>query len=571
MRTAGDRVPTTLRPDPALVRLHALRNDYAAAAEQGKRALLTQLSAVRGLSLRQLQRWHDDLLFLRAFPGAAATHRLALRALAHIEARFRALPRRERQAADDTGIAGSTSRHVLPYPVVRWLARVEPRNVSIDWRAYGEPARLDTLLEQLLRAAERDAFASGEFGTREWLDLMQPADCPQLRWLIDAVEADRRHARRLAADWNAAEVPVAWSLVGSRWSVTRNAAPMKQVVLRGAMRRPPPDPAAHVATPLARIDLLPARRAAAYIALARAALAARCREVHAITYASAREVYLADLGEGVQMAVLGLQPAYRLTLEANYGYLLLANGVPIGYGGVTPLFRQANTGINIFESFRGAEAAFVWLQMLRTFVTLFDCRRFIVNAYQFGAGNREAIASGAYWFYYRLGFRPAGAVLRTLAAAEAGRLARRGARSSAATLRRLADGDLHFDLPGWRAADAFPEALLPQLGAAAARRLAQVGAGTRDAAERTLAHALATDLGAGDLLRWPAARRRAFCDLAPLAALAANVATWPASDRRAATAVLVARASAQERDFARAAVNAPRLFHALRDAARALK
>ena len=155
------------------------------------------------------------------------------------------------------------------------------------------------------------------------------------------------------------------------------------------------------------------------IDLARSALAARAREVHAMNYPNADDVHVADLGEGVELAVIGVPPAQRLSLEANYGYLLISNGVPIGYGGVSPLFRQANTGINVFDPFRGSEAAFLWAQMLRAFRTLFGTRRFVINGYQFGAGNSEAIASGAYWFYYRLGFRPSLAENASLAAAEA--------------------------------------------------------------------------------------------------------------------------------------------------------
>ena len=150
--------------------------------------------------------------------------------------------------------------------------------------------------------------------------------------------------------------------------------------------------------------------------MARAAVSARCREVVAITYADPNAVHWCDLGEGVGLAVIGASPGKRMCIEANYAYLLLSNGAPIGYGGVTALFRQANTGVNIFDAYRGSEAAFLWTEMLRAFHALFGARRFVVNGYQFGEGNPEAIASGAYWFYYRLGFRPAAAAERKLAA-----------------------------------------------------------------------------------------------------------------------------------------------------------
>ncbi|MCK7501784.1 MAG: hypothetical protein MZW92_76130, partial [Comamonadaceae bacterium] len=117
------------------------------------------------------------------------------------------------------------------------------------------------------------------------------------------------------------------------------------------------------------------------------------------------ECWQADFGGGLQMAAIGVRPGLRATLEVTYGYLLLANGMPIGYGGFTTLFAQVNTGINVFPEYRGGEAAFAFEQALRAMHTLTGCAHVIVNPYQFGAGNDEALASGAYWFYYRLGFR----------------------------------------------------------------------------------------------------------------------------------------------------------------------
>ncbi len=542
-----------------LARLRVLRNQYGAQAERDKRALLTQIGAQRLAAFEALRRWHDDLLFLCAFPGARATRTAALRELARFERRLRAAPAAQRRRADDSGMAGSVSRHVFPYGIVCWLTRAEGGRAAIDWSAFDDPAGLDAALESLLRGAEREAFASGEFGTRQWLARMWPGQGDPLRRLIRAGAAA---GERFAAAWERAEVPIAWSLAGSPRSVTLNRLRGCRVVVRSSMRRPPADPVAHVAQPLPAIEPLPLRRARQVIEVARAALAARCREVHAFTHANPAEVYLADLGEGGALALFGVVPEQRLTLEANYGYMLLANGVPIGYGGVTPLHRQANTGINVFDPYRGSEAAFLWLQTLRAFATLFACRRFLINAYQFGAGNSEAIASGAYWFYYRLGFRPSSAPLARRAGREAERLRRSGARSSAATLKALAQGDLVLDLPGWNDHDAFDEAALPRLGAAAAARLGRVPAASRALAERRLAGEVAAALDAADWTRWPQAQRKAFAALAPVVALVPDLGDWTPEDKGAVRSLMRAKALPQEREFAQAAAAAQRLFAA---------
>ena len=184
--------------------------------------------------------------------------------------------------------------------------------------------------------------------------------------------------------------------------------------------------------------------------------------------------------------------------------------MPIGYGGVSPLYRQANTGINVFDAFRGSEATFLWAQTLRAFRTLFGVRRFVINAYQFGAGNSEAIASGAYWFYYRLGFRPGLAEDADLAEQEAARLRRHPAeRTSAAVLRRLARGDLHLDLADFDASDYFEEPLLNRIGAVVARRIAAGAAPSHRDGEVALVHDTVRALGIGRVPAMSAPRARA--------------------------------------------------------------
>src|ERR1700746_2833297 len=114
-----------------LARLRSLRNRYDAAALREQRALLRAFDRLPLRRWREVEALHDDLLFLCAFAGSAAIAREARARLASIGAKLRALPRRERGLGDDTGIAGSITRHVYPFPIARWLAKTE--NLAIDW------------------------------------------------------------------------------------------------------------------------------------------------------------------------------------------------------------------------------------------------------------------------------------------------------------------------------------------------------------------------------------------------------------------------------------------------------
>ena len=543
--------------------LRNVRARFDPAAEEEKRRLLDMLAVRRLARAGLLAAYHEDLLFLVAFPGSFDLRNAALAQLNSIGARVRALPATQRAALANTGIASSVSRYAIAHPIAERLVEDQPDAIELDWSNVEDPVRLDELISQVLTDVERDSFGSG-MSTRRWVATARRSDATStLQWLLRAGSARSAGARSdFAAAWDLAQVPVRWRIGDSPRSVTHNRIEVGIPWLRPEFRTPSEPLARHVMRPLDRIERLKRPHAARAIDVARSALAARCREVHAMNYANPDEVHLADLGQGAQLVVIGVLPSHRLLLEANYGYLLLSNGVPIGYGGVSPLFRQANTGINIFDPFRGSEAAFLWAQTLRAFRSLFGVRRFIINGYQFGAGNAEAIGSGAYWFYYRLGFRPASPAGRRLAAEEAARLRREGGRSPAATLHRLARGDLHFDLPDWDAADAFDEPALDRAGTALAQRLSRVPVWSRAAGARELAREVRGLLGARPE-RWARDEQAAFERLAPVASLLPALPTWPMNERRALAELLRAKGSTSEQEFARWATGLPRFFREL--------
>jgi len=546
-----------------LQRLRQSRATFGVPAEELKHQALLDLAACRRLSGRHLIAYHEDLLFIVAFPGSLSVRDAAAAELARMARRWHALGAAAREAASNSGIAGTVTCPSLAWPVAQALAN---ENIDIDWHELEDAEAFDMLVGGLVSAAERDAYDSGEYSTRAWIGLAKRSGERDAAWLIREGTAARRKSM-IASAWDSAQVPLRWNLGDSRRSITHARLAACKPMLRSGFRRLTAAAADHVLRPLESIRRLRGREAAEAIDLARSALAARAREVHAMNYPNLQETYEADLGEGVKLVLIGVPLAHRLTLEANYGYLLTSNGVPIGYGGVSPLYRQANTGINIFDPFRGSEAAFLWVQTLRVFRTLFAVRRFVINGYQFGADNSEAIASGAYWFYYRLGFRPSVAENVTLAAEEAERLQRRPKeRTQATVLRRLARGDLHLDLADFSPREFFEETLLARVGAAVARRIAALGSRSHHDGERALVHSAQKALRVR-ASRWSADERRGFARLAPYAALL-ELESWPTDERRILGDWLRLKGASAERDFAVAATGQRSFFAGLRAVAR---
>jgi hypothetical protein len=548
--------------------LRRLRNQYAPEAEAAKRALMTAIAADPPRTAHALLHTHDDLLFMCAFPGETATLRAARRLLARTPAWVKKLPPAERSRLHDTGVAGSVTRHVYPFAVARWLARRAANSAEIDWRHYDGPSKLDRALYSVLRPSELEAAESGEVSTHELLSAARGGNAvSDLDWLTGEMCADKSAKKFADANWNEAEVPVKWDLGASRWSTTKNRLSGAPTALRKSMRRPPADPATRILEPMS-FELAPRRAAGKIIELAQTALASRCREVLAISYPNPDEVVLCDLGEGVTLAVIGVAPEKRLNLETNTGYLLISNGAPVGYGGVTPLFRQANTGINIFDPYRGSEAAFLWVEMLRAFHSIYGVTRFVVNGYQFGEGNSEAINSGAYWFYYRLGFRPHCERRKALAAQEFKRLSRKGAApSERSVLRALAKGDLSLETPGFDPADALDEGLLVKASLAATRRLAAAPGKSRADAEYSLADEAMRILGAGSIADCSKAELSTIQRFAPILLSLRDVGGWPPDDKRLTLQMIYAKARKQERDFALASGACRKFYRSLADLA----
>jgi hypothetical protein len=107
-------------------------------------------------------------------------------------------------------------------------------------------------------------------------------------------------------------------------------------------------------------------------------------------------------------------------------------------------------GFNLYYTFREGETAWLYARLLRLFHQLLGVTRFTVDPYQLGLHNDEAIDSGAFWFYRKLGFRPDHTEVARLLATEEKRLrANPDYRTPARILRRLAAGWMVYG-PGAR-------------------------------------------------------------------------------------------------------------------------
>lgn len=530
-----------------------MRKDYHAAAHillAGRAAFsIAPHMPEKRPSANELRRRHSALCFERAFPGSPAGHREAVAQL---------------REHDDSPVYYSFS-----FEVARWLARRCPGEVSIDWDEIDDTSRLDELLTQLLQPSEDEYFDSGYVSSQEWIDIARTGSgLTDLDWLMSQLTGKTQRST-WSQLYDAADIPLVWNVRSSRFSKSRNVFVVDEIHIRdGGMRGRPRSPKQEIQRPLETVEKLPAREGARLIDVAMASLAVRHRETYHFNFANPKEVTMADVGEGVAIAVFGLLPESRFPLECTMGFLILSNGVPIGYGGSSIVFRQVNTGINIFDEYRGSEASYLWVQVMRVYHALVGCTRFIANPYQFGGDNTEAIRSGAFWFYYRLGYRPVLPDIRKLARREALRIRRnRQYRSDIKTLRKLAGCDMHLTLSESRMSDLFEERWIETSSMLATEILGAANGTTRKDCANSVAADVARSLGLRSLNNWSTSERRAFNAIAPIVATA-DPAAWSIDDKRTMRELLRAKGGNAEARYARLLCGHDTFLTSLRKACR---
>ncbi len=450
----------------------------------------------------------------------------------------------------DSGITATELSYPYSYHVARWLLHNFPKDISIDWDSLVQGDDFDNLVARAVSYPEIDFFESGRVTSREWLQMaMGTSNETDISWLLKQMNTHSGHEDLNAKLYDAAEVPVRWRLNASA-SRTGNVLRVKTITPRAGMRRVGRNVVNQIAEPLKKIRRLSVSEGRRVIDVGMAALAARHRETYHFVHANPEEVYLADVGEGVAVAVIGLLPQFRFVMDCTMGYMILANGSPIGYGGASAVFHQINTGINLLEEYRGSEAAYLWVQVLRTYHQLFGCTHFIANPYQLGHRNSEALKSGAFWFYHRLGFRSVDRDSRSLAAAEMARMKRtKSYRSDIRTVKQLARYDVHLRLRGATQDTFFKEQWLEACSAGATKYLAHQLPVNRSNALRSGAARVARILGIGDIPGWTREQREGFQRMASITGVIDDLDSWPARDKHSLARLMKAKGGRFEKDY----------------------
>ncbi len=524
------------------------------------RQLEQKLSAVAECEIddaESLIRFHETLLFLRAYPPSA-------RVLTQVEQILRSFGQRLSQLREaDTdlapldevevsGIANTIVTSNFSYAIVRWLVAKYPRQVSIDWDWFEEEDRFGSTMPRFLPLLAEDAMVEAHVPYREWLRAAKGRR-NELVWIIKRFESLKLSNKAKAELYDSLKLHVIWKF-GVRASRTGMKRPVRPIFFHrdSLIQRRDVSLTSEMASPPLPIERLSRAAGEKILDLARETSAARYRELHGFTYGDSRRVLKASFGRGVEVFVFGVPPEHRLPLRAYHAALIFKNGVPVAYFEGLSIFERMESGFNLYYTFREGETAWLFARILKLMRQLLGATVISIDPYQVGHENEEGIESGAFWFYRKLGFRPVRSDLMKLALAEEQKIAaRRGYRTPAHTLRKLAADNLLFEVPQTeRQVGEWDHFEVRKVGLVVQRRMSRDFNGNAKEIRTHSANFIKRVLDL-DTRSLNEDGLQAFENLALVLAMIPGIARWTASDKRLAARIILAKAGRDESVYLR--------------------
>lgn len=539
-----------------LDQLDELKSRFGSSEHRTIERVLTRISGKKITDVEALIRFHEILLFLVAYPQSARTRQLAESQLRSFESRIEALRAAELDlsAFDDpevSGIAGTAVIDTFTYYIVRWLLDLHPAQIKFDWDWFNDSNRLAESWPRFMPLLDEDAQVEANVPYPEWLRAAK-GRAKALPWLLERFGSLGKPERETAELYDAQNLFVSWTpayrstRTGMRLPINRkqifyHRGPIIQrrdISLRAELQKPAVPPL---------LKLLSPERGAGILDLAREASTLRYRELFGFTHGDPRKILHANIGRGVDIFIAGLPREQRLPLRAYHAAMIFKNGVPVGYFEGLSICERMESGFNLYYTFREGETAWLYARTLHIFHHLLGVSVFTLDPYQIGFENEEGIESGAFWFYRKLGFRPTSPELMKLALNEEKKIsARRGYRTSARTLRKLAASPMVFELERKNSGD-WDRFQVRNIGLAVARRMASTHKGDvekfRTEAVNQLSKALKIRANA-----WPESARPALVDFAVTLSLV-DLKQWSDAEKTALAKVIRAKAGSDESNY----------------------
>src|SRR5579864_2687805 len=200
-----------------LASLEAVKSRFGRGAAAEVKVLLDQLARCEFRDAKSLIRFHETLLFLRAFPQSALLvpriERLLNTFHERVE-RLRALGI-DMSAFDDfdtSGVAGTTMQDALNFEAARWLVRRIPPHVEIAWDDYEDERAMGSTWRRFTPLLAEDSDVEANIPWRRWLDSARGRE-RDVEWLIRRFEQlPLENPRQRAELYDSLRLPLRWDL-----------------------------------------------------------------------------------------------------------------------------------------------------------------------------------------------------------------------------------------------------------------------------------------------------------------------------------------------------------------------
>jgi hypothetical protein len=455
---------------------------------------------------------------------------------------------------DTSGIAGTTMQDSVNFEVARWLVRQMPESIEIAWDDYDEERAWGSTWPRFIPLLREDADVEANIPWRQWLDAVRGSR-QDIEWLIRHFEqveiAAPGEADRVRGElYDSLRIPLRWRLQDLKLSRTRNWTRPRRFYIHDAplIARKEVSLAAELSRPPVRLKRPSQSERDWVMRTIKEIMLVRYRELYGTTLGDPQSVVRADLERGVVIYLWNLPPGRRLPLRAYVAGFALKNGVPINYVEAIGLCEWIEVGFNTFYTFRQGETAWIYAQALRCLRAETGASVISVYPYQIGQNNDEALDSGAFWFYRKLGFRCGLPEIEQLARTEEKKIAADTRyRSPRRTLKRLAEGHMFYEIDSAAAriankeddsggaasavvSGAWDRFSTRNLGLRATRKMAQEFGGNLPEMRDASAARISRVLGVKSY-RWTNAERRSLEEWSLVLSLIPKISVWSDAEK----------------------------------------
>ncbi len=413
---------------------------FDAKSDASKLRTLQQVAHCRLPATKALINYCDLLLFLQAMPPNKNVLLAAQNEMGRVSRFLASSVRRSDPCLINSGLPFTTQVSKFSHDLITWLVDGQACRLEID-RFEDAAFDLNQILATTLPTLERSVTTSG-YTNEELLHELGLRKGDEVPFLLNELKALNERPRVTDLLFDGLGMYLKILPKNRTFSRAYNVVPvvnpffhdgiLKEFDQRELLDRALPKASDHSSATKSQ-----------FIRAVKLALVLTDRETDPVTYMDERTFRVYELERGITIAIYGMVPSRQMPLESYIGFTLFKNGYPAAYGGAWVFGERADFGINIFEPFRGGESGYLMCQLLRVFRQVFNVEHFEIEPYQFGLDNPDGIATGAFWFYHKHGFRPIDKELLKLSEKEVVRRKKnKGHRTSSATLTRFTESNM---------------------------------------------------------------------------------------------------------------------------------